>query len=149
MAKGSILVVDDEPEIRQLVSEILVDEGYEVTTANGAVQARAACLERRPDLVLLDIWMPEVDGIELLKEWSDDGELPFMVIMMSGHGTIETAVEATRLGAYDFLEKPLSMAKLILTVDRSIQSLRLERENQRLRDQAMVIDAPIGSSEQM
>jgi len=149
MAKGSILVVDDEPEIRQLVGEILVDEGYEVTVANGAVQARAACLERRPDLVLLDIWMPEVDGIELLKEWSDGGELPFRVIMMSGHGTIETAVEATRLGAYDFLEKPLSMAKLILTVDRSMQSLRLERENQRLRDQTMVIDAPIGNSEQM
>ena len=149
MLKGSILVVDDEPEIRQLVSEILVDEDYEVTVASGAVEARAACLERRPDLVLLDIWMPQVDGISLLKEWCHEGELPFRVIMMSGHGTIETAVEATRLGAYDFLEKPLSMAKLILTVDRSLQSLRLERENKLLRDQTMPIEEPLGSSEQM
>lgn len=149
MAKGNILVVDDEPEIRQLVSDILIDEDYEVTVANGAVQARAACLERRPDLVLLDIWMPEIDGIALLKEWARDDELPFRVIMMSGHGTIETAVEATRLGAYDFLEKPLSMAKLILTVDRSVRSLKIERENQRLRDQALAVEAPLGSSEQM
>ena len=101
MARGSILVVDDEPEIRQLVGDILVDEDYEVTVAAGAEQARAACLERRPDLVLLDIWMPGVDGIGLLKEWADSGDLPFRVVMMSGHGTIETAVEATRLGAYD------------------------------------------------
>lgn len=149
MANGSILVVDDEPKIRQLVSEILDDEGYEVTVADGAEQARAACLERRPDMVLLDIWMPGVDGISLLKEWSENGGMPYRVVMMSGHGTIETAVEATRLGAYDFLEKPLSMAKLLLTVERTIQSLRLEQENQRLRDRTMTIEAPLGNSEQM
>ena len=149
MAKGNILVVDDELEIRQLVSEILEDEGYEVRVADGAVQARQACLERRPDLVLLDIWMPGTDGIELLKEWAESGELPFRVVMMSGHGTIETAVEATRKGAYDFLEKPLSMAKLLLTAERSIQSIFLERENQRLRDQAILVETPLGNSEQM
>jgi two-component system nitrogen regulation response regulator NtrX len=149
MAKGNILVVDDELEIRQLVSEILEDEGYEVTVAENAEQARAACLERRHDLVLLDIWMPGTDGIELLKEWAEAGQLPFRVVMMSGHGTIETAVEATRQGAYDFLEKPLSLAKLLLTAERSIESIRLERENQRLRDQNVSVDAPLGSSEQM
>jgi len=150
MAKGSILVVDDEPEIRQLVSDILVDEEYEVAVAGGADEARKACLERRPDLVLLDIWMPGIDGITLLKEWADNGELPFRVVMMSGHGTIETAVEATRQGAYDFLEKPLSMAKLLLTVERTMQSLALERENIRLRDNvASTIEAPLGKSDQM
>ena len=149
MAKGNILVVDDEPEIRQLVGEILIDEGYEVSVADGAAQARAACLQRRHDLVLLDIWMPETDGIALLKEWVDGGDMPERVVMMSGHGTIETAVEATRLGAYDFLEKPLSMAKLILTVERTLQSLWLERENKRLRDQTLTIEAPLGDSELM
>jgi DNA-binding NtrC family response regulator len=149
MAKGNILVVDDELEIRRLVSEILEDEGYEVTVAENAEQARAACLERRPDLVLLDIWMPGTDGIELLKEWAEAGQLPFRVVMMSGHGTIETAVEATRQGAYDFLEKPLSLAKLLLTAERSIESIRLERENQRLRDQNISVEAPLGNSEQM
>lgn len=150
MAKGYILVVDDEPEIRQLVGDILIDEDYEVTVAGGADEARKACLVRRPDLILLDIWMPGVDGITLLKEWADDGDLPFRVVMMSGHGTIETAVDATRHGAYDFLEKPLSMAKLLLTVERTMQSLALERENQRLRDGvAVTIEAPLGKSEQM
>ena len=149
MAKGNILVVDDELEIRQLVSEILEDEGYEVMVADGADQARQACLDRRPDLVLLDIWMPGTDGIELLREWAGNGDLPFRVVMMSGHGTIETAVEATRQGAYDFLEKPLSMAKLLLTTERSIQSIFLERENQRLRDQAISVETPLGSSEKM
>lgn len=149
MIKNRILIVDDEPEIRHLVSEILIDEGYEVTVADGAVQARSACLKHRQDLILLDIWMPGVDGIALLKEWGSNGELPFRVIMMSGHGTIETAVEATRLGAYDFLEKPLSMRKLILTIDRSIQSLRLEQENQRLRNQTLFVETPIGNSCQM
>lgn len=149
MAKGNILVVDDELEIRQLVREILEDEGYEVMVADGADQARQACLDRRPDLVLLDIWMPGTDGIELLREWAGNGDLPFRVVMMSGHGTIETAVEATRQGAYDFLEKPLSMAKLLLTTERSIQSIFLERENQRLRDQAISVEIPLGTSEQM
>jgi two-component system, NtrC family, nitrogen regulation response regulator NtrX len=113
-----ILVVDDEPDIRQLVRDILEDENYSVATAENAAVARQALRDRRPDLILLDIWMPDTDGISLLKEWSEGRGLPCPVIMMSGHGTVETAVEATRLGAYDFLEKPLSLAKLLLTVER-------------------------------
>ncbi|NOZ37188.1 MAG: sigma-54-dependent Fis family transcriptional regulator, partial [Gammaproteobacteria bacterium] len=104
-----ILVVDDEPDIRHLVQEILEDEGYEVSVAENGEAARNAHRQRRPDLVLLDIWMPDLDGISLLKEWSEDGHQAMPVIMMSGHGTVETAVEATRLGAYDFIEKPLSL----------------------------------------
>ena len=98
MSKPYILVVDDEPAIRDLVKEILDDEGYEVATADGGDAARQAMRNRRPDLALLDIWMPDLDGISLLKEWSRDGGLPCPVIMISGHGTVETAVEATRLG---------------------------------------------------
>ena len=117
MSAPYILVVDDEPDICGLVKEILEDEGYEVGTAEHGASARRALRERRPDLILLDIWMPDVDGITLLKEWAEGDEgLPCPVIMMSGHGTVETAVEATRLGAYDFLEKPLSLAKLILSM---------------------------------
>lgn len=149
MHKGNILVVDDEPEIRGLVKDILVDEGYEVVTADGAMQARAACMGRKPDLVLLDIWMPGTDGISLLKEWGEADELPFRVVMMSGHGSIETAVEATRLGAYDFLEKPLSMAKLLVTVERAIEVFRLEQENRGLRRTAIELEGPIGSSDAM
>lgn len=146
MIQGKILVVDDEPEIRQLVSDILEDEGYDVVVAEHAAAARAACDAVMPDMVLLDIWMPDVDGITLLKEWCEAGELPFHVVMMSGHGTIETAVEATRLGAYDFLEKPLSMAKLLLTVNRTMQSIRLTRENRRLKQGTPVIGPPMGES---
>lgn len=149
MRKGNILVVDDEPEIRSLVKDILVDEGYEVAVADGAMQARAARMYRKPDLVLLDIWMPGTDGISLLKEWGEEGELPFRVIMMSGHGTIETAVEATHLGAYDFLEKPLSMAKLLVTVERTIEMFRLEQENKGLKHRAIALDQPVGQSEVM
>jgi len=141
-----ILVVDDEPDIRNLLCDILEDEGYEVTTAENGEAARKAHRERRPDLILLDIWMPDVDGITLLKEWSEDGALPMPVIMMSGHGTVETAVEATRLGAYDFIEKPLSLAKLLLTVEHALESDRLERENQGLRRIAHTIIEPIGKS---
>ncbi|MDZ7828599.1 MAG: sigma-54 dependent transcriptional regulator [Halofilum sp. (in: g-proteobacteria)] len=111
-----VLVVDDEPDIRELLCEILEDEGYRVSVASDAESARRARVEQTPDLALLDIWMPDIDGITLLKEWHDAGGIGFPVIMMSGHGTIETAVEATRLGAYDFVEKPLSLAKLLLTV---------------------------------
>lgn len=149
MSRGQLLVVDDELEIRELVSEILVDEGYEVMLARDAAEARNISQQRNLDLVLLDIWMPGVDGLTLLKEWAEQDPLPFRIVMMSGHGTIETAVEATRHGAYDFLEKPLSMAKLLLSVDRSIQSLKLERENQLLRSQALVIETPLGNSEVM
>ncbi|MEN9726168.1 MAG: hypothetical protein RL434_534 [Pseudomonadota bacterium] len=114
MSGQQILVVDDEPDIRLLLKEILEDEGFVVSVAENANQAREARRNRRPDLILLDIWMPDTDGITLLKEWSEAGPLGSPVIMMSGHGTVETAVEATRLGAYDFIEKPLSIAKLML-----------------------------------
>ena len=103
-----VMIVDDEPDIRQLVKEILEDEGFEVSTAENAEQAREARRARRPDLILLDIWMPDTDGITLLREWSDEGDLKCPVVIMSGHGTVDTAVEATRLGAHDFVEKPLS-----------------------------------------
>ncbi len=118
---GHILVVDDEVGIRELLSEILTDEGYDVHLAENAESARAFRSQRRPDLVLLDIWMPDTDGVTLLKEWAAGGQLTMPVVMMSGHGTIDTAVEATRLGAVDFLEKPVSLAKLIDTVNKAIK----------------------------
>lgn len=116
MSASHILVVDDEPDIRDLVREILEDEGYTVSVAPDADSARRMRHDIAPDLALLDIWMPGTDGITLLQEWRQESEEPLPVIMMSGHGTIETAVEATRLGAQDFVEKPLSMTKLLLTV---------------------------------
>jgi DNA-binding NtrC family response regulator len=146
MTAPYILVVDDEPDIRNLVKEILEDEGYSVAAAENGEAARRLLRERRPDLVLLDIWMPDVDGISLLKEWSEDQGLPCPVIMMSGHGTVETAVEATRLGAYDFLEKPLSLAKLLLTVERAIEADRLQHENVGLRRRVQHVPEPIGKS---
>ncbi len=146
MSTAYILVVDDEPDIGVLVKDILVDEGYEVHVVHNGEQAREARLERRPDLLLLDIWLPDVDGISLLKEWQEGGGLPCPVVMMSGHGTVESAVEATRLGAYDYLEKPLSMAKLLLTVERALQADRLTRENIGLRKHVMPHYEPIGKS---
>lgn len=118
MAK--ILVVDDEIGIRELLSEILYDEGHTVELAENAAQARAARLKARPDLVLLDIWMPDSDGVSLLKEWSSQGLLDMPVIMMSGHATVDTAVEATRIGAVDFLEKPITLQKLLKTVQSGL-----------------------------
>jgi len=149
MSAPYILVVDDEPDIRNLVLEILEDEGFEVGSADGGESARKACRTRRPDLVLLDIWMPDVDGITLLKEWTENGELPFPVIVMSGHGTVETAVEATRLGAYDFLEKPLSLAKLLLTVERALEADKLRKENIGLREHSQPLLEPVGKSNVM
>jgi DNA-binding NtrC family response regulator len=149
MSAGHILVVDDEPDIRQIVREILEDEHYEVTTAENAATARHTYQARRPDLVLLDIWMPDSDGITLLKEWSRDHELPVQVVMMSGHGTVETAVEAIRLGAYDFIEKPLTTAKLLVTVERALEAARLAQENLRLRRRAEVVNRPVGKSKPM
>ncbi|WP_298013111.1 response regulator [uncultured Castellaniella sp.] len=111
-----ILVVDDEIGIRELLSEILYDEGHTVELAENAAQARDYRLRQRPDLVLLDIWMPDIDGVSLLKEWSSQGLLNMPVIMMSGHATVDTAVEATRIGAVDFLEKPITLQKLLKTV---------------------------------
>lgn len=117
---SEILVVDDEPGIRDLLREILEDEGYEVRLAENGEQARGARRHKAPDLVLLDIWMPDVDGLTLLKEWSSSGLLTMPVVMMSGHGTIHTAVEATRLGACDFLEKPVPYKKLLHTVEKAL-----------------------------
>jgi len=147
MTSAHILVVDDEPEIRNLVREILEDEGYSVDVAENAAAARAARRARRPDLILLDIWMPDVDGVTLLKEWTQEG-LTCPVVMMSGHGTVETAVEATRLGAYDFIEKPLSLAKLLLTVERALQSERQAREAAPKPPAEEVIE-PVGRSSVM
>jgi DNA-binding NtrC family response regulator len=141
-----ILVVDDEPDIRELVSEILEDEGYDVEMAENAASAREMKNQRQPQLVLLDIWMPDTDGITLLKEWvAEDKEL-CPVIMMSGHGSVESAVEATRLGAYDFLEKPLSLAKLLLTVERALEASYLQQENAGLKQQLMLEIEPVGKS---
>ncbi len=118
---AQILVVDDEMGIRELLSEILADEGHSVLLAENAAAARKIRSERRPDLVLLDIWMPDTDGISLLKEWSSTGLLTMPVVMMSGHGTIDSAVEATRVGAIDFLEKPIALQKLLGTVKKALK----------------------------
>ncbi len=117
---ATILVVDDELGIRALLSEILTDEGHTVELAENAAQARSVRESLRPDLVLLDIWMPDVDGISLLKEWGTAGMLSMPVIMMSGHGTIDTAVEATKFGACAFLEKPITLQKLLRAVDQAL-----------------------------
>jgi DNA-binding NtrC family response regulator len=119
---ASILVVDDEMGIRELLNEILTDEGHTVYAAESAVQARTIREQMRPDLVLLDIWMPDTDGITLLKEWSKTGQLTMPVVMMSGHATIDTAVEATRIGALNFLEKPIALQKLLKTVSKALES---------------------------
>jgi len=118
---AQILVVDDEVGIRELLSEILADEGHQVLLAENAGQARQLRERGRPDLVLLDIWMPDTDGISLLKEWAASGQLSMPVVMMSGHGTIETAVEATRIGALDYLEKPIALQRLLATVKRALR----------------------------
>ncbi|HEY6898585.1 MAG TPA: response regulator [Rhodocyclaceae bacterium] len=122
MAK--ILVVDDEVGIRELLTEILRDEGHDVRQAENAASARLARDAERPDLVLLDIWMPDTDGVTLLKEWAGNGQLTMPVVMMSGHATIETAVEATRIGALDFLEKPIGMQKLLSAVKQALDKGR-------------------------
>lgn len=117
---ATILVVDDELGIRALLSDILTDEGHSVELAENAAQARTMREQCRPDLVLLDIWMPDVDGVTLLKEWGANGQLTMPVIMMSGHGTIDTAVEATKVGAQAFLEKPITMQKLLRAVEQGL-----------------------------
>jgi DNA-binding NtrC family response regulator len=118
---SQILVVDDEVGIRELLSEILREEGHQVRLAENATEARLIRNRTRPDLVLLDIWMPDTDGISLLKEWASNGQLTMPVVMMSGHGTIDTAVEATRIGAYAFLEKPIALQKLLATVGLALR----------------------------
>ncbi len=121
MSTANVLVVDDEADIRGLLEEILTEEGFSVRVAADAAEARRHYEESTPDLVLLDIWMPDTDGITLLREWSQGGRLDSAIVMMSGHGTVETAVEATRLGAVDFVEKPLSLAKLLRTVQQALE----------------------------
>ena len=147
MSNPHILVVDDEADIRGLLKEILSEEGYEVDVAANAAQARASRARQIPDLVLLDIWMPDVDGITLLREWSTGVADGCPVVMMSGHGTVETAVEATRLGAFDFVEKPLSLAKLLRTVERALDAGRRHRQSGKLLGAALT--APIGKSRLM
>jgi len=137
-----ILVVDDEPDIRLLLREILEDEGYQVDIAEDARTANEIRRSRTPDLVLLDIWMPEIDGVTLLKEWKSSAEDQCPVVMMSGHGTVETAVEATKYGAFDFVEKPLSMAKLLSTVKAALASSEHFVEKESLRN----MEEPVGNS---
>ena len=144
MSGPHILVVDDEADIRGLLKEILSEEGYEVDVAADAAQARAARARQSPDLVLLDIWMPDVDGITLLREWSGSAVDGCPVVMMSGHGTVETAVEATRLGAFDFVEKPLSLAKLLRTVERALDAGKRRRQSGKLLVPPLMV--PVGKS---
>ncbi len=124
---ANILVVDDEHGIRDLLWEILNDEGHNVELAENAAQARSARSRERPDLVLLDIWMPDTDGVTLLKEWSSNGLLTMPVIMMSGHATIDTAVEATKIGALAFLEKPITLQKLLKAVEQGLARSNLHK----------------------
>ncbi|MEP6884085.1 MAG: sigma-54 dependent transcriptional regulator [Gammaproteobacteria bacterium] len=144
MTASRILVVDDEADIRGLLKEILSEEGYEVDVAADATQARSSRATQVPDLVLLDIWMPDTDGITLLREWSATDGYDCPVVMMSGHGTVETAVEATRLGAFDFVEKPLSLTKLLRTVERALDAGRRKKLSARTHGPTLAV--PIGKS---
>ena len=147
MKPGKLLIVDDEKDIRSLMQEIFVEEGYEVETAANGTQAQTAWKNFLPDVIFLDVWMPDIDGISLLKKMKEEGILDnAKVIMMSGHGTIETAIEATRLGAYDFLEKPLSLAKLIVTAERAIEHNQLNQENRQLKQKQPEQYMPVGKS---
>lgn len=143
MRTKEILVVDDEIGIRELLSEILYDEGYNVHLAENAEQARAKRLSASLDLVLLDIWMPDIDGLTLLKEWSAQQLLTMPVIMMSGHGTIETALEAIRVGAIDFLEKPIALQKLLNTVELAMQRDLLQPSHE-IKNETKEIEAQDG-----
>jgi len=141
-----ILVVDDEIGIRELLSEILQDEGYRVALAENASEARAYRQRQQPALVLLDIWMPDTDGVTLLREWGSTAQLTMPVIMMSGHGTIETAVEATRIGAFDFLEKPIGLSKLLTTIARAFKTAA-SKEPRRISLAMLGTSAPIRDAE--
>lgn len=147
MRISHVLVVDDEADIRALIQEILTDEGYKVTVAADAAQAHSARAETKFDLILLDIWMPDTDGITLLRQWSDGGDLSCPVVIMSGHGTVDTAVEATRLGAFDFVEKPLSLAKLLRTVEAALESATKQAGG--TRSMLPPLLAPVGRSKLM
>ncbi|MEM7430579.1 MAG: sigma-54 dependent transcriptional regulator [Pseudomonadota bacterium] len=147
MSTSHVLVVDDEADIRALIQEILSDEGYGVTAAANATEARDARADSKFDLILLDIWMPDTDGITLLREWNEAGDLACPVVIMSGHGTVDTAVEATRLGAFDFVEKPLSLAKLLRTVESALESV--EKQSSSTRNMLPSLLAPVGRSKLM
>ncbi len=147
MSNSHVLVVDDEADIRTLIQDILTDEGYGVTVAADAAEARAARVDTRFDLILLDIWMPDTDGITLLREWSEGGDLNCPVVIMSGHGSVDTAVEATRLGAFDFVEKPLSLAKLLRTVEAALSSA--EKQSKTAHALLPSLLAPVGRSKLM
>src|SRR5438034_1559755 len=141
-----ILIVDDEVGIRELLSEILQDEGYRVSVAENASEARSFRQRMQPSLVLLDIWMPDTDGVTLLREWAAQGQLTMPVVMMSGHGTIETAVEATKVGAFDFLEKPVGLQKLLSTVQRALK-IASAKEPQRVSLAAIGTGAAVRETE--
>ncbi len=141
-----ILIVDDEVGIRELLSEILQDEGYRVALAENASEARAYRQRQQPALVLLDIWMPDTDGVTLLREWAANGQLTMPVVMMSGHGTIETAVDATKIGAFDFLEKPVGLQKLLSTIARALKSAAVQ-EPRRISLSALGASPPIRETE--
>ena len=142
MQAREILIVDDEVGIRELLSEILQDEGYRVAVAENAGEARAYRSRQQPALVLLDIWMPDADGVTLLREWGASGQLTMPVVMMSGHGTIETAVEATKIGAFDFLEKPIGLSKLLGTINRALKSAAAQ-EPHRISLAALGVSQPV------
>ena len=144
MSSSHVLVVDDEADIRALIQDILSDEGYGVVAAADASEAREALAEEKFDLILLDIWMPDTDGITLLREWSEGGDLTCPVVIMSGHGTVDAAVEATRLGAFDFVEKPLSLAKLLRTVEAALESA--DKRSSARRRMLPSLLAPVGRS---
>ena len=146
MTSARILIVDDEPDIREMIGEILRDEGHETVLAGDAGEARERLRESAPDLVLLDVWMPDTDGISLLREWRDAGVVKCPVVMISGHGSVETAVEATRLGAFDFVEKPISMARLMVTIENALEAGRLKRENEGLKRSQPAVLEPLGRS---
>ena len=146
MSQDHILIVDDEPDIRNLISDILKDEGYSVATAANGNDANQQLTIKQPNLILLDIWMPDIDGISLMKSWIENNQVSAPIVMMSGHGTVETAVEATRLGAKDFIEKPLSLAKLLQTVSDTLEQANqdlIETQNEPVH----AISEPIGNSQ--
>lgn len=155
MIKEKILIIDDEPDIRSVISDILEDEGYTIQTAANAVEGDQLFKNFTPDLVLLDIWMPDEygkgagnEGLKLLEQWQQQDQLKQPVIMISGHGNVETAVEAVKNGAYDFLEKPLSTPVLMLTINRALEKERLRKENLRLKQEAAQQQELIGNSPQ-
>ncbi len=149
MSPAHILVVDDEADIRSTISDILADEGYAVSVAGDAAGARKEVQRSVPDLILLDVWMPDIDGITLLREWTEAGTPGCPVVILSGHGTVETAVEATRLGAVDFVEKPLSLAKLLRTVRKALDTSTRTQQTGPRRRLRPVSPPPTGRSEAM